>query len=197
MEITIQAKKTPPLSFVIMNIKSAITFWILILFLTTFVSAQNKYKRTYILKFNHFRHTASYASGNAIIYIDRDSLIENFQSIAKLPSNGESFSGKIKNTADTLLLLAKKNDTTNISSLLVDPKIINITLSYFSKCILSKKATVFDKRRNRYVKKILVKKSAHSSRKSSTYSYYYYYLPKDRNEFMYRIERSGSGNKFL
>ena len=177
--------------------KTALTFFVFILFVSTFANAQNKYERTYIQKNNHFLHTASYSSGNALIYIDRDSLIENLQTIVNSSNNPESSPELLKSTTDTIISLSHRSDTTNISSIIADQKIINITLSYFSKCILNKKANILDKRTNKFVKKILVKKSTHSSKKSSTYSYYNYFLPKDKTEFMYRIERSGCGSKFL
>lgn len=185
------------ISDILMNMKTACTFIVFFLFVTTFVNAQNQYKRTYPLKINHFQHTASYSSGNAVIYIDRDSLIENLQSLVKHSTYLESYKGRIKNTTETIIVLSQKSDTTNISSLIEDQEIINIMLSYFSECIFKKKATILDKRTNEFVKKIIVKKSYSSSKKSRTYSFYFYFLPNDKNEFMHRIERIGSGTKFL
>ena len=179
------------------RMKTFITYLVFILCVSSFANAQNKYKRVYTLENNHFLHSASYTTGNAIIYVDRDSLIENLQTIAKYSGYSEASSKRIKSTADTIKTLSQYSDITNISSLVLDPQVISITLSYFSKCVLNKKANVLDKRTNEYVKEIIVKKAKHTAKKSSAYSYYHYYLPKSREEFMYRIERSGSGGKFL
>lgn len=182
---------------ILMSMKTTCTFIFILLLVTTFSNAQNKYKRTYPLKNKHFQHTASYSSGNAIIYIDRDSLIENLQSLAKSSNYVESYKTRIKNTTETIIILSQKSDTTNISSIVEDQEIINMTLSYFSECIFKNQANVLDKRTNEFVKKIIVKKSSSSTKKSRTYAFYFYFLPDDKKEFMHRIERIGSGTKFL
>lgn len=181
----------------LMSMKTAGPFIVFFLLIFSFVNAQDKYKRTYPLKYHRFQHTASYTSGNAIIYIDRDSLIANLQSQAKSSNYVESFKARIKNTSETIIVLSQKGDTTNISSIIEDQEIINVSLSYFSDCIFKNKANVLDKRTNEFVKKILVKKSNSSSKKSRTYAFYFYFLPDDKKEFMHRVERIGSGTKFL
>ncbi|MES2286862.1 MAG: hypothetical protein V4547_14325 [Bacteroidota bacterium] len=182
---------------ILMGMKSAYTFIIIFLLVTSFANAQNKYKRAYPLKNKQFQHTASYSSGNAVIYIDRDSLIENLQSLGKSSNYVESYKRRIKNIAETIIVLSQKSDTTNVSSIVEDQEIINMTLSYFSECIFKKQANVLDKRTNKFVKKIIVKKSYSSTKKSRTYAFYFYFLPDDKKEFMHRIERIGSGTKFL
>jgi hypothetical protein len=177
--------------------KIVITFLMFFSFAVLFANAQNKYKRMYPLKSEHFRHAASFTAGNAIIYIDRDSLIDNLQYMAKYSDNYDFIKKRIKSAAEIITASSKKGDTTNISSLIMEQEIIDITLSYFSECVLTKKASIIDQRTNEVVKKIIVKKAAHSSRNSHTYSYYYYFLPNDRKEFMHRIERIGSGIRFL
>ena len=173
-------------------------FTLLVLFiLTSFSWAQNKYKRTYTLKDNHFKHVASFASGNAVMYIDRDSLLENLVNVVTESDYYASSIEKIKQTIDTILVQSENSDITNISSIVYDPEVVGIILSYYSKCILSKKANVLDKRTNEYVKKIIVKKSERSSRSFSSYSWYYYFLPNDNKEFMHRIEKVGTGIMFL
>jgi hypothetical protein len=177
--------------------KPTFTFLIFFLFIFTFAGAQSKYNRIYGLKKNYFQHTALFSSGNAVIYIDLDSLVGGLQLAADDSENEEFIKIKIKHTLDDIVILSKKSDTTNISSLIKDQEIIDIALAYFSECVLNKKANILDKRTNELVKKIIVRKAAHSSRSSHTYSYYYYFLPNDKKEFMHRIERNGSGVKFL
>lgn len=182
---------------ILKSMKTTCTFIVFFLFVTAFANAQSNYKRTYPLKNKNFQHTASYSSGNAIIYIDRDSLIENLQSLVINSSYPEFYKRRIKSTTETIIALSQKNDTTNISSIIEDQEIINMTLSYFSECIFKKQANVLDKRTNEFVKKIIVKKSNSSTKKSRTYAFYFYFLPDDKKEFMHRIERIGSGTKFL
>ncbi|MCE9540875.1 MAG: hypothetical protein K8R85_16905 [Bacteroidetes bacterium] len=180
-----------------MGMKSACAFIVFFILVTSFANAQNKYKRAYPLKNKHFQHTASYSSGNAIIYIDRDSLIENLRSQAQSSNYVESHKTRIKNTTERIIGLSQKSDTTNVSSIVEDQEIVNMTLAYFSECIFKKQANVIDKRTNEFVKKIIVKKSYSSTKKSRTYAFYFYFLPNDKKEFMHRIERIGSGTKFL
>lgn len=168
-----------------------------VLFAPSHTSAQGKYKRTYPLKDNYFTHVASYSSGNAIMYIDRDSLLENLYEIANYSEYYETTKQKVRVIIDTINILAQQSDITSISSLTNDPEVTGIALSYFSKCLLNKQANVYDKRSKEFVKKIIVKKSQHSSRSFSTYSWYYYFLPDDKKEFMHRVEKSGTGIKFL
>lgn len=182
---------------ILMGMKSACAFIIIFLLVTSFANAQNKYKRAYPLKNKNFQHTASYSSGNAVIYIDRDSLIENLRSLANSSNYVESHKTRIKNTTERIIRLSQKSDTTNISSIVEDQEIVNMTLAYFSECIFKKQANVKDKRTNEFVKKIIVKKSYSSTKKSRTYAFYFYFLPNDKKEFMHRIERIGSGTKFL
>ncbi len=177
--------------------KPTVAFLTFFLFIVTFANAQNKYKRVFGLKNNHFQYAASFTAGNAIIYIDRDSLIGNLQDIVNYSGNEDFINSKIKSALVTIASLSQKSDTTNISSVIKDQEIIDITLSYFSECVLNKRANILDRRTNELVKKIIVKKAAHSTRSSRTYSFYYYFLPNDRKEFMHRIERVGSGVKFL
>jgi hypothetical protein len=196
--IALKSKNTyKSISNILTSMKTAGTFFVFFLLVISFVNAQDKYKRTYPLKNQRFQHTASYTSGNAVIYIDRDSLIANLQSQAKSSNYVESFKARIKNTSEKIIVLSQKNDTTNISSIIEDQEIINVSLSYFSDCIFKNKANVLDKRTNEFVKKILVKKSNSSSKKSRTYAFYFYFLPGDKKEFMHRVERIGSGTKFL
>ncbi len=184
-------------SNILVGMKSFVVFIAFLLLVTSFATAQNKYKRAYPLKNKHFQHTASYSSGNAIIYIDRDSLIENLRFLAKSSNYVESYKVRIKNTNDRIIVLSQKSDTTNISSIVEDQEIINMTLGYFSECIFKKQANVMDKRTNEFVKKIIIKKSYSSTKKSRTYAFYFYFLPDDKKEFMHRVERIGSGTKFL
>ena len=165
--------------------------------LIQFSVAQNKYKRTYPLKTMEFKHAASFSTGNAIIYIDRDSLILNLINEVEYSDYYASSIGKIKQTIDTIYVLSQKSDITNISAIVSDPEIVGIVLAYYSKCMLNKQANVFDKRTNEYVKKIIVKKSERSSRSFSSYAWYYYFLPDDKKEFMHRVEKTGKGIKFL
>lgn len=181
----------------LMGMKSACAFIVFFILVTSFANAQNKYKRAYPVKNKPFQHTASYSSGNAVIYIDRDSLIENLRSMANSSNYVESHKTRIKNTTERIIKLSQKSDTTNISSIVEDQEIVNMTLAYFSECIFKKQANVKDKRTNEFVKKIIVKKSYSSTKKSRTYAFYFYFLPNDKKEFMHRIERIGSGTKFL
>lgn len=198
MTVALKSKNTySGISNFIIRMKTAGPFILFFLLVISFANAQDKYKRTYPLKYQHFQHTASYTSGNAIIYIDRDSLIANLQSQAKSSNYVESYKARIKYTSEAIIVLSKKSDTTSISSIIEDQEIINISLSYFSDCIFKNKANVLDKRTNEFVKKILVKKSNSASKKSRTYAFYFYFLPNDKKEFMHRIERIGSGTKFL
>lgn len=198
LTIALKSKNTyTSISNILKSMKVAYTFIFFFLLVTTFANAQNNYKRSYPLKTRHFQHTASYSSGNAIIYIDRDSLIENLWSLVKSSNYVESYKARIKNTTETIIVLSQKSDTTNISSIIEDQEIINMTLSYFSECIFKNQANVLDKRTNEFVKKIIVKKSNSSTKKSRTYAFYFYFLPDDKKEFMHRIERIGSGTKFL
>ena len=175
--------------------KTALTF--VFAAIVTIASAQSKYKRTYTLKNIDFKHVAAFPSGNAIIFIDRDSLINYLLYIAENPGYYESSVEKIQRTVDTILVLSKKSDITNIESVAGDPEVTGIILSYYSRCLLNKRANVFNKKTNEYVKKIIVKKSDRSSRSFSSYSWYYYFLPNDKKEFMHRVEKTGTGIKFL
>jgi|GEM_PF-3847131 len=198
--VTIASKSKNPYSYInniLASMKTAFTFIVFFLLITTLANAHNKYKRTYPLKNKKFLHTAYYSSGNAIIYIDRDSLIENLQSLIKNSSCSEFYKRQIKNTTETIIVLSQKSDTTNISSLIDDQEIINMTLSFFSECIFKNQANVIDNRTNEFVKKIIVKKSSSSTKKAGMYVFYFYFLPDDKKEFMHRIERIGSGTKFL
>lgn len=161
------------------------------------VTAQGKYKRTYTLQDHHFERVAAYHSGNAIMYINRDSLVNHLWQLANNSDYYETTRGKITLMLDTIQILANQSDITSISALCSDPELSGIVLSYFSKCVLNKQANVYDKRTNNYVKKIIVKKSQHSGRTFSAYSWYYYFLPDDKKEFMHRVEKSGTGIKFL
>lgn len=165
--------------------------------LNSFGFAQNKYKRTYPLKEIQFKHVASFATGNAVMFIDRDSLIENLINEVENSDYSSTSIGKIKQTVDTIYVLSQKSDITSISAIVSDPEIVGIVLSYYSKCILNKRANVLDKRTNEYVKKIIVKKSERAARSFSAYAWYYYFLPNDKKEFMHRVEKSGTGIKFL
>ncbi len=165
--------------------------------MTITANAQGKYKRTYPLKNIDFKHAAAFASGNAIMFIDRDSLLNYLMFTVEYSDYYASSKEKINHIIDTIMILAKKSDITNISPLVTDAETTGIVLSYFSRCLLNKKANVFDKRKNEYVKKIIVKKSERSSRSFSAYAWYYYFLPGDRKEFMHRVEKIGTGIKFL
>ncbi len=177
-------------------IKTAFTLLVLAASVT-FANAQSKYKRTYSLKNIDFKHVAAFASGNAIMFIDRDSLVNYLLYVAENSGYYASSRDKIQQTVDTIFTLAKKSDITSISSVVSDPEVTGIVLSYYSKCMLTKKANVFDKRANEFVKKIIVKKSQRSSRSFSSYAWYYYFLPNDKSEFMHRVEKVGTGIKFL
>ncbi len=177
-------------------IKAAFTLLVLVASVT-FAKAQNKYKRSYPLKNIDFKHVAAYASGNAIMFIDRDSLVNYLLYIAEYSGYYASSRDKIQQTVDSIFVLAKKSDITSISSFVTDPEVTGIILSYYSRCMLNKKANVFDKTANEFVKKIIVKKSQRSSRSFSSYAWYYYFLPNDKNEFMHRVEKVGTGIKFL
>jgi hypothetical protein len=171
----------------------------LIIFLIFFLAivlngySQGKYKRMYAIKENHFNHVAYYVTGNAIIIVDRDSLIERYNSVLKNSSYYESSKEKIKSITNTLL--SAKSDTVNVTALVTEPDVINITFSYFSDCITNKRINIIDKRDGKIVKKIIVKKS--QSKNSHSHSWYYYFLPNDREEFMHRVDRVTSKVKFL
>ena len=182
---------------ILIRMKPAYTLIVLLLLLTAFANAQSKYKRTYPLKNTHFHHTASYFTGNAIIYVDRDSLVENLQSLLEYSNYSEYYKKRIKSTTEKIIVSSQKSDTTNIYSIIEDQEIVNIMLSYFSECLFKKEANVVDRRTNQFVKKIFVRKSYSSTKKSRTYAFYFYFLPEDRKEFMHRVERIGSGTKFL
>lgn len=179
------------------NYYKTIFVFLVFLHLANPINAQSKYKRTYTLKENYFEHVAAYASGNAVIFVDRDSLLENLQYIIEYSDYYDPTKEKLKYLIDTITILSKKSDITYVSSIAPDNEIAGILLSYFSKCIMNKTANIYDKRTNTYVKKIIIKKSAHSSRSYSSYSWYYYFLPNDKREFMHRVERAGTGIKFL
>ena len=196
--IALKSKNTySSISNILISMKTACTLIVFLLLFTAFANAQNKYKRTFPLKTKHFQHTAFFSSGNAIIYIDRDSLIENLQSLLKHSSYSDYYKKRIKSATEKIIVLSQKSDTTNIYSISEDQEIINITLSYFSECIFKREANVLDRRTNEFVKKIFVKKSYSSTKKSRTYAFYFYFLPDDKKEFMHRVERIGSGTKFL
>ncbi len=180
-----------------MKTKSTYILFVIFLLFAVNANAQKKYKRTYMMKENHFKHVASLSSGDAIIYIDRDSLIDNFIRLTKYQTYDDPVKEKIKSTGEKIKLLSQKSDTTTISSANVDKEVTNVMLSYFLDCALSKKANVLDKRTDKFVKKIIAKKPPHSSKSQHIYSGYYYYLPNDKVEFMNKIERIGSGVKFL
>jgi hypothetical protein len=160
-------------------------------------SAQKTYKRSYPLQNNYFKHVAFFSSGNAIMYVDRDSLLGYLMYIVEFSDYYESSKQKIGYTIDTMLVLSKMSDITDVTYLTGDPETLGIILSYYSNCIMNKKANVLDKRTNKYVKKIVVKKSSRSSRSFSSFAWYYYFLPNDKKEFMHRLEKSGTGIKFL
>jgi hypothetical protein len=181
----------------IISIRALKAFLICLLIVSTTLKAQDKYKRTFMMKDNHFQHVAAFYSGNAIIFIDRDSLVQNLNDVVNYSDYYETTRNKIRSLIDTILILAEQSDITIISSLTNDPEVTGITLSYYSKCILNKMANVYDKRKKEFVKKIIVKKSAHSSRSFSAYAWYYYFLPDDKNEFMHRVDKVGKGVKFL
>ena len=160
-------------------------------------SAQKKYKRAYSLQNNYFKHVAFFSSGNAIMYVDRDSLVGYLMYIVEYSDYYESSKQKIGQTIDEMLELCKISDITDVTYITNDPETLGIILSYYSKCMMTKKANVLDKRTNKYMKKIIVKKSSRSSRSFSSFAWYYYFLPNDKKEFMHRLEKTGTGIKFL
>jgi len=105
--------------------KTTISFLTFFLFVVAFSNAQNKYKRMYPLKIEHFHHAATFTAGNAIIYIDRDSLIDNLLYMAKYSDNYEFIKKRIKSAAEIITASSKKGDTTNISSLIMEQEIID------------------------------------------------------------------------
>lgn len=177
-----------------MTIKKSHIFIIFFLFIGLLSFGQkNKYKRSYPLKPNEFHHSVYYKSGNAIIYVDRDSLISRYLDVILNSEYYDSSKEKIKVMVD--FLQAQQSNSTDITKLVVEPDVVNITFSYFAECITSKRINIIDVRTNKAVKKIVVKKS--QSRNSHSHSWYYYFIPDDREEFMHRVDRATSKVKFL
>jgi hypothetical protein len=169
-------------------------FLILLLFSISSVSAQKKYHHVYRLPAKDFKYTASYSANNALLFVDRDSLIGYLQNVVKYSNYDIKFKGRIKVTTDSIIFLSGLHDTTNISSLMEDQGIKNITESFILECVLNKRATILDKRTNKKVARVFVKEMNQKSHKRCTFIGHSFYLPKDKIEFMKRLERIGCGN---
>ncbi|MCW3071925.1 MAG: hypothetical protein JWO44_1815 [Bacteroidetes bacterium] len=155
-------------------------------------SSAQKMRRIYRLQPVKFTHAVSYTSGNAILFIEKDSLLHYYDELVAKSAFAAPFKAKIKALADSVRSLAV--EPVNISAIISDQGLKNITEEYFIFCITKKQVLIKDKRNDMAVRKVKTKKLYQNM---THYLGRNFYLPHDRQQFMCRLESVRCHVKFL